>query len=141
MQLFVPFDPELHYFTLFEDEANHATLRRLAIFDILANSTDRKGGHVLRGDDGHIWAIDNGLGFHHGSSSCAPSSGSSAARSSTPTSSSPSRRSSTTGCRRAWPVLLDGDEQRGGPRRPRAVVADRRFPIDGTGRPLPWPLV
>ena len=64
VQLFVPFDPDAHYFTLFEDEANHPQLRRFAVFDIVANSTDRKSGHVLRGPDQRIWAIDNGLAFH-----------------------------------------------------------------------------
>ena len=38
-------------------------LRRLAIFDILANNTDRKAGHVLRGAEGGLHAIDNGLCF------------------------------------------------------------------------------
>ena len=28
-------------------------------------ATDRKGGHCLVDGDGHIWAIDNGLSFHH----------------------------------------------------------------------------
>ena len=63
-QQFVPFDPDAHYFTLYEDETHHDALRRLAIFDILANSTDRKGGHCLVDEDHHIWAIDNGLSFH-----------------------------------------------------------------------------
>jgi hypothetical protein len=38
-------------------------LRRLAIFDILANNTDRKAGHVLHGAEGGLHAIDNGLCF------------------------------------------------------------------------------
>lgn len=38
-------------------------LRRLAIFDILANNTDRKAGHVLHGSEGGLHAIDNGLCF------------------------------------------------------------------------------
>src|SRR5690606_38535722 len=64
VQLYVPSDPDDHYFTLLEDPATHDALRRLAAFDVVANSTDRKGGHVLRDSDGAIWAIDNGLSFH-----------------------------------------------------------------------------
>lgn len=64
MQRFVPADFEQHYFTLFEDEAHHDVLRRFAAFDLIANNTDRKGGHVLLGDDGRLWGIDNGLCFH-----------------------------------------------------------------------------
>jgi hypothetical protein len=36
---------------------------------------------------------------------------------------------------------LDDDEQEALLRRARAVVTERRFPIDGTGRRYPWPLV
>ncbi len=48
-------------------------VRALALYDVLINNADRKGGHVLRGawelrDDGpprvRIHAIDNGLSFH-----------------------------------------------------------------------------
>lgn len=64
LQQFIPFDPDAHYFTLYEDPARHDVLRRLAILDLIINSTDRKGGHVLLSRDGHVWAIDNGLAFH-----------------------------------------------------------------------------
>ena len=64
MQRFVNADFEEHYFTLYEDEAHHDVLRQFAVFDLLANNTDRKSGHVLLGDDGRLWGIDNGLCFH-----------------------------------------------------------------------------
>lgn len=64
VQRFVPADFEQHYFTLREDPAHHERLRRLCLFDLLANSTDRKSGHCLLGEDGVIWAVDNGLTFH-----------------------------------------------------------------------------
>ncbi|MBW8825188.1 MAG: SCO1664 family protein [Acidobacteria bacterium] len=64
MQRFVVHDPEQHHFTLVEDEAHHDVLRRICAFDIVANNTDRKSGHCLLGDDGNIWAIDQGLCFH-----------------------------------------------------------------------------
>ena len=36
----------------------------MAVFDIVSNNTDRKGGHCLVDADRHIWGIDNGLSFH-----------------------------------------------------------------------------
>jgi len=64
LQRFVPADFEQHHFTLVEDPAHHPALMRIAVFDLLANNTDRKSGHCLLGHDGRIWAIDNGLCFH-----------------------------------------------------------------------------
>jgi uncharacterized repeat protein (TIGR03843 family) len=64
VQRFVEADFEQHYFTLIEDEANHDCLRGLAGFDVLCNNADRKSGHVLVDEAGHIWGIDNGLCFH-----------------------------------------------------------------------------
>jgi uncharacterized repeat protein (TIGR03843 family) len=39
-------------------------LRRMAVFDILANNADRKGAHVLPMADGHRYGCDHGLTFH-----------------------------------------------------------------------------
>ncbi len=65
VQLFVPHDPSQHYFTLVEDEAHHPALARMALFDMVTNNTDRKGGHVLLADaDGRLWGIDHGVTFH-----------------------------------------------------------------------------
>jgi uncharacterized repeat protein (TIGR03843 family) len=64
LQRFVDADFEQHYFTLLDDEATHDQLRRMAVFDIVSNNTDRKGGHCLVDADGHVWGIDNGLSFH-----------------------------------------------------------------------------
>jgi hypothetical protein len=38
-------------------------LRRLAVFDILANNADRKRAHLLLDGDSHLWGIDNALTF------------------------------------------------------------------------------
>jgi len=65
VQRFVDADFTEHYFTLREDRRHDDAFRRLCAFDIVANSTDRKGGHCLVDEDHHIWAIDNGLSFHH----------------------------------------------------------------------------
>ena len=62
-QRFVDADFTEHYFTLLEDPANHAALAMVAAFDLVANNADRKSGHCLLGDDGHIWGIDHGLCF------------------------------------------------------------------------------
>lgn len=39
-------------------------LRRMALFDIVVNNTDRKGGHVLAMPDGHRFGVDHGVCFH-----------------------------------------------------------------------------
>jgi uncharacterized repeat protein (TIGR03843 family) len=62
MQRFVEHDPEEHYFTLLDDHGD--ALRRMAVFDIVINNTDRKGGHCLRTSDGRIAGIDHGVAFH-----------------------------------------------------------------------------
>ncbi len=41
-----------------------AELRRMALFDLVANNTDRKGGHVLAMADGHRYGVDHGVCFH-----------------------------------------------------------------------------
>jgi uncharacterized repeat protein (TIGR03843 family) len=61
LQLFVPFDPQEHFFTLEETYADD--FRRVAAFDIVANNADRKAGHCLLGDDGGLWLIDHGVCF------------------------------------------------------------------------------
>lgn len=63
IQWFVEHDAT-HYFTLHaESPETHDALRRLAVFDVLTNNTDRKAGHVLRDGAGHVWGIDHGLCF------------------------------------------------------------------------------
>jgi uncharacterized repeat protein (TIGR03843 family) len=64
VQRFVVADFEQHYFTLLEDERHHPALRRMAVFDVIANNADRKGGHCLLDAEGQIWGIDHGLCFH-----------------------------------------------------------------------------
>ena len=44
--------------------ADDARLRRMAVFDILVNNADRKGGHILRGVDGGVYGVDHGLCLH-----------------------------------------------------------------------------
>jgi uncharacterized repeat protein (TIGR03843 family) len=61
LQWFVEHDPSEHFFTLVADAPEtHEALRRMAVFDLVANNADRKAGHVLRGGS-RIWGIDHGL--------------------------------------------------------------------------------
>ncbi|MFD1210929.1 SCO1664 family protein [Arthrobacter sp. GCM10027362] len=64
LQWFIECDVREHYFTLYADSPEtHRVLLQIALFDCIANNTDRKSGHVLRGLDGHVWGIDHGLCF------------------------------------------------------------------------------
>ena len=63
VQLFIDHNPEEHYFTIDRDRVAHQ-LERMAIFDVIANNADRKGGHCLIDDDEHLWGIDHGLTFN-----------------------------------------------------------------------------
>lgn len=62
LQLFLEVDPERHYFNLSQQE--RSLLEPAAVFDVLINNADRKGGHVLLGPDEHVWLIDHGVCFH-----------------------------------------------------------------------------
>jgi uncharacterized repeat protein (TIGR03843 family) len=140
LQRFVPFDVEAHYFTLLEEPTRHAALRTIACFDLLANSADRKGGHCLAGDDGRVWAIDNGLTFHSEpklrtviwdfASEVIPE-----------TLLDGVRRLAEEGAPATLAALLDDDERVALVERAVEVLDDRTFPIDTTGRRYPWPLV
>jgi uncharacterized repeat protein (TIGR03843 family) len=39
-------------------------LRRMAVFDVIVNNADRKGGHVLAMPDRHRYGVDHGVTFH-----------------------------------------------------------------------------
>lgn len=140
LQRFVPFDVEAHYFTLLGDAAHHAALRTICCFDVLANSADRKGGHCLAGDDGRVWAVDNGLSFH-----CEPKLRTviwDFAR-------QPVDDDLLAGVRRVadegGPACLDGlldtAEREALVGRAAGLAAAGTFPVDHTGRRHPWPLV
>lgn len=140
LQRFVEADFSRHYFALLEEGRHDDQLRRMAVFDILANNTDRKAGHVLVDADEHVWGIDNGLCF------------------------STEARLRTV----IWDFAgepIPGDLladvaallEHGLPdavtehlleeevdlllRRARALCSARRLPHDPTGRAIPWPLV
>lgn len=140
LQLFVLADFEQHYFTLRERPELHPALRRLCAFDVVANATDRKGGHVLLEGGNHIWAIDNGLCFHavfklrtvlwdfagdqlpadvrHGLSLLADD-----------------------GLPARLAELLEPTECAALVGRAEVLLSDGRFPTDPSGRRWPWPVV
>ena len=62
IQLYIPHDPEDHYLVM--DDPDEIAVDRIVAFDIVINNADRKSGHVLRSDDGALWAIDHGVAFH-----------------------------------------------------------------------------
>jgi uncharacterized repeat protein (TIGR03843 family) len=63
VQRWVHEDGVEHYLTLRDRPELADWFRALAAFDVVANNTDRKSGHVLLEQD-RCWAIDNGLCFH-----------------------------------------------------------------------------
>ncbi|MBW8735900.1 MAG: SCO1664 family protein [Streptomyces turgidiscabies] len=44
--------------------ADDERLRRLAVLDAVINNADRKGGHLLPGDQGRLYGIDHGVTFN-----------------------------------------------------------------------------
>jgi uncharacterized repeat protein (TIGR03843 family) len=143
LQLYVDVDPERHYFTLTESEKQ--CLRPAAVFDLLVNNADRKGGHVLLASDGHVWLIDHGVCFNSEyklrtviwdfvdepipdelladvQRVCG-------------------RLKPGEDLRARLEPLLMQDEITALARRARRLLTSRRFPSPGPGRPYPWPLV
>lgn len=139
LQWFVEADHRQHYFTIYESYPElHTQLRTIALFDLVANNTDRKSGHCLL-DGERVWAIDHGLCFasdfklrtviwefggdpidEHLIEAIAPLAVSVPLDIST---------------------LLDDDEVEALQWRVRAILDDPVFPIDASGHRYPWPLV
>ncbi|MDO8361357.1 MAG: SCO1664 family protein [Actinomycetota bacterium] len=140
VQWFVEADHQQHYFTIYENREDlHPLLRAVALFDLLANNTDRKSGHVLIDADDHIWGIDHGLCFaaefklrtvvwEFGGE---PIPGELLAV--------------AAGVADHVPLdvatLLTTEEVDALQQRAQWVVEHRQFPVDSTGRRYPWPLV
>lgn len=140
LQLFIPSDFEQHYFNLYEQRAElHEQLKAICVFDLLANNTDRKGGHCLLGHDGHVWAIDNGLCF------AAPFKLRTViwefAGEELPDALRPAIERLTHDVPDDVVELIAPDEIEALVQRAGALTASPRFPEDPTGRRYPWPLV
>ena len=143
VQRFVPFDPEAHYFTLEPERADD--FRRVALFDVVVNNADRKGGHCLLGEDDAIWVIDHGVCFseephklrtviwEHVGEAIEPALLEDLRRFDRETTDGPVGD--------ALGALLAEDELAAMRARIEAVLAAGRFPEPGPGRPYPWPPV
>lgn len=44
--------------------ADDPRLLRVAVFDVIVNNADRKGGHILAGVDGGVYGVDHGVSLH-----------------------------------------------------------------------------
>ena len=140
VQWFVDVDHRQHYFTIHEERPDlHDTLRNVAVFDLLANNTDRKSGHVLIDSDDHIWGIDHGLCFsadfklrtvvwEFGGEPI-----------------DAALLDAIAPIGRAVPLeiatLLADDEVAALQERAQWVAANPVFPVDQSGRRYPWPIV
>ncbi len=139
-QLFVDGDFSEHYFTLLGRPELARHFVRLAAFDLIANNTDRKSGHVIIDTEGHIWGIDNGLTFH-----TEPKlrtviwefGGTALDEEELET-----VRKAGEDAASIFEGLLDAEEIEAFRSRARFLVRKRRLPaLDPDRRPYPWPLV
>ena len=140
VQRLIDADFEQHYFTLFESQPElHDQFRDIAVFDIVANNTDRKSGHVLIDADKHVWGIDHGLCFaadfklrtviwEFGGEALPE-----------PLLDAVRRVADTVPLEVA--SLLDSEEVEALTHRAAWLLEHRQFPVDDSGRRYPWPLV
>lgn len=61
VQLWVDLDPSADVLEMVLTP--DARLRRVCVFDVLANNADRKGGHILPLATGHVHGVDHGVCF------------------------------------------------------------------------------
>ncbi|MFV0315603.1 MAG: SCO1664 family protein [Microthrixaceae bacterium] len=142
LQAFVPARFDEHYFTLRDsgDPEIDRQLRELCVLDLVANATDRKGGHCLLDDEDRLWAIDNGLSFHTEfklrtvlwdfAGDPIPDSAI-----------EPLNRLVERGVPQRLTRWLEHDECDAVAARAAEVLAAGEFPHDPTGHRIPWPLV
>ncbi len=140
LQWFVEADFSQHYFTMLENADLLDQLRRLCVFDLMANSTDRKGGHVLVDPAGHIWAIDNGLCLH-AEFKLRTVIWDFAGEPVPPELVEDVTRLVELPLPPRLADLLSPFERDALVTRARALATEARFPADPTGRRVPWPLV
>ena len=62
VQLFIDADFTKHYFNLRDERLDDYL--PIAMFDVLVNNADRKGGACLLDADEQLWAVDHGLTFN-----------------------------------------------------------------------------
>src|SRR5262249_5055525 len=142
VQRYVDHDPDEHFFTLRDD--HEARFREFALFDVLANNTDRKGGHCLHDQANDlVVGIDHGLCFHEDYKLRTVIWEYGGAR---PPADPPAAVSRIAAERHEAPLhnrlapLLDDDELDAVPRRAQ-VLLTRGLPLPGDWHSTPWPLV
>ncbi|MCK9519258.1 MAG: SCO1664 family protein [Dehalococcoidia bacterium] len=148
LQVFVEHDHASHYFEQRAVPGLVPQLKRMLLFDYVANNADRKGGHCLLDGEGRIWGIDHGLCFHEQyklrtvmwdwAEEPVPGEWLDEVRA--------ARKALTDGDGDDEDVaelrkLLDAAEWAALLRRMDAIVRDGVFPKPGPHRPYPWPLV
>ena len=62
LQFYIHAKEESNYFNFTEEEKPE--LKRVALFDLLINNADRKGGHIMKDAADKLWLIDHGICFH-----------------------------------------------------------------------------
>jgi len=111
-------------------------LRRMAVFDLLVNNADRKGGHVLAMAGGHRYGVDHGVTFHDEPKlrtvlwgwACEPLTADEVAA------------VAALDVTAVLCTLLDGREVEAFERRRAALLADPSFPVpSGQWPAIPWP--
>ena len=140
LQLLIESNPDEHYFTIFEQRQDlHDQFRAMCAFDIVANNTDRKSGHVLVDKNSHVWGIDHGVCFSEdfklrtviwefGGEDIAPQ----LLEKIKPLIETVPLEVAT---------LLSSQEVVAISERAKWLVEGARFPVDPSGRHYPWPLV
>lgn len=63
LQLFIDHDPNVDLQSALERQTDD--FRRMALFDVIINNADRKGGHCLVDPDERVWGVDHGVCFHY----------------------------------------------------------------------------
>lgn len=62
VQEWIEIDPEVDLIEFFQQDT--PALRKMALFDAIANNTDRKIGHILPSREGQVYGCDHGVTFH-----------------------------------------------------------------------------
>jgi uncharacterized repeat protein (TIGR03843 family) len=63
VQLWIAEDPTADVVAMIR-RRDRPELRRIAVFDVVINNADRKGGHLLPTTSGHVYGVDHGVCFH-----------------------------------------------------------------------------
>ena len=143
LQLFIRDSHRTHYFDLRDTHPEH--VKPIAVFDLMVNNTDRKGGHCIKDPGGKVWGIDHGLTFSvesklrtviwdFGGEKIAQETLAPIAR-------ELARFYNPDGLATKLQHLLDSDEIDSLARRMQAVLQDPILPILRSRYEVPWPLV